>query len=208
MVERHSIAYHEKTARQLFCDVSSKDILAMLVHECEQANVTIRTHCDISVVRYADGYHLETSSGAYAGQSLVVATGGLSIPKMGASDFVIDSPGSLISTFCRLLLAWFPTSSRVRLRSCAAAYQESARLRRSPLATMLLQMRFCSHTEDSVDPQCCSPQISGRRALRWRSIFCRLSMCHKCYKVPNRHIRNRYCAQFSPNICREHSYWS
>lgn len=87
LVEQHKIAYHEKTAGQLFCDSSSKDILAMLVHECDQASVTIRTHCEISTVSHANGYRLHTNTGQYDCQSLVVATGGLSIPKMGASDF-------------------------------------------------------------------------------------------------------------------------
>jgi predicted Rossmann fold flavoprotein len=87
LVERHEIAYHEKTAGQLFCNFSSKDILAMLVRECDQAGVIIRTDCDISTVSYADGYRLHSNIGQHDCQSLVVATGGLSIPKMGASDF-------------------------------------------------------------------------------------------------------------------------
>jgi len=87
LVERHEIAYHEKTVGQLFCDFSSKDILAMLVDECDQAGVIIRSDCEILTVSYADGYRLHTNTGQHDCQSLVVATGGLSIPKMGASDF-------------------------------------------------------------------------------------------------------------------------
>jgi len=87
LVERHEIAYHEKTVGQLFCDSSSKDILAMLVRECDEAAVTILTHCDVATVKFADSYHLQTNIGQFDCQSLVVASGGLSIPKMGASDF-------------------------------------------------------------------------------------------------------------------------
>ncbi len=87
LVEKHTIAYHEKTAGQLFCDDSSKDILAMLVSECEQAGVKILTHCDITSVDYAEQYTVICNEGSFAADSLVIATGGLSIPKMGASDF-------------------------------------------------------------------------------------------------------------------------
>ena len=87
LVEKHGIAYHEKTLGQLFCDNSSKDIVAMLTSECEAAGVKILTHCsDISVV-HDDGYTVKHSHGSFTSESLVVATGGLSIPKMGASDF-------------------------------------------------------------------------------------------------------------------------
>jgi len=87
LVERHGIAYHEKTLGQLFCDTSSKEILAMLSSECETAGVKILTHCsDVSVS--SDGpYSVSCSRGRYTCDSLVIATGGLSIPKMGASDF-------------------------------------------------------------------------------------------------------------------------
>ena len=89
LVERHGIAYHEKELGQLFCDDSSKQIVAMLLAECEGAGVEIRTHCSIEDVRQADdgGFRLRTSLGAFAAASLVVASGGLSIPSMGASGF-------------------------------------------------------------------------------------------------------------------------
>jgi len=86
-VEKHGIAYHEKTAGQLFCDHSSKDILAMLVQECDDAGVSIITHCEISSVTTSHKYQLATNKGRFTCESLVIASGGLSIPKMGASDF-------------------------------------------------------------------------------------------------------------------------
>ena len=88
LVEKHGIAYHEKTLGQLFCDKSSKQILEMLLTECEEVGVEILTHCQItSVEQLSDGYSLQTSLGEFTCHSLVVATGGLSIPTMGATGF-------------------------------------------------------------------------------------------------------------------------
>ncbi|HZV22786.1 MAG TPA: aminoacetone oxidase family FAD-binding enzyme, partial [Luteimonas sp.] len=88
MVERHGIAYHEKELGQQFCDESSKQIVAMLLDECAQAGVRIETSCSVERVQHgAGGYHLHTTRGAFNAPALVVATGGLSIPSMGASGF-------------------------------------------------------------------------------------------------------------------------
>ena len=88
MVERHQIPYHERKHGELFCDESAKDILAMLLDECEKAGVSIKTQCDIKVITsQKSGYSLQTSQGSYRCQSLVIATGGLSIPTMGATGF-------------------------------------------------------------------------------------------------------------------------
>lgn len=90
MVERHGIAYHEKTLGQLFCDVSSKQIVAMLLDECASADVTIKLSSEISTVTYDGGYRAASAHGTFTAPSLVVATGGLSIPKMGASGLGYD----------------------------------------------------------------------------------------------------------------------
>ena len=87
LVEKHGIAFHEKTAGQLFCDNSSKDILTMLESECAEAGVLILTHCEITSVEHDERYTVACNKGTFATESLVIATGGLSIPKMGASDF-------------------------------------------------------------------------------------------------------------------------
>jgi predicted Rossmann fold flavoprotein len=88
LVEKHGIAYHEKTLGQLFCVKSSKQILEMLLTECEEVGVEILTHCQItSVEQLSDEYSLQTSLGEFTCHSLVVATGGLSIPTMGATGF-------------------------------------------------------------------------------------------------------------------------
>ncbi len=88
MVERHGIAYHEKELGQLFCDESSKQIVAMLLAECAAGGVRIETGCSVERVQHGDGgFHVHTTRGAFNAPSLVVATGGLSIPSMGASGF-------------------------------------------------------------------------------------------------------------------------
>lgn len=88
LVSEYGIAYHEKTLGQLFCDDSAKDILNMLLSECDRAKVTLTTQCETFAVKKNDiGYVLDTSSGQYCCESLVIATGGLSIPKLGASPF-------------------------------------------------------------------------------------------------------------------------
>jgi predicted Rossmann fold flavoprotein len=88
MVERHGIAYHEKELGQLFCDLSAKLIVQMLVDGCRQAGVRIEVDCVVSRVdRTGNGFALETSRGPVDTDALVVASGGLSIPKMGATGF-------------------------------------------------------------------------------------------------------------------------
>ena len=88
MVERHGIAYHEKELGQLFCDESSKLIVKMLLDECAAAGVRIDTQCSVErVENMDDGFRLQTTLGGLRAASLVVATGGLSIPSMGATGF-------------------------------------------------------------------------------------------------------------------------
>ena len=90
LVAKHSIAYHEKTAGQLFCDTSSKEIVAMLQGECDTAGVRIVTQSDIQSVAHNDEYEVDCGSGKFSAPSLVIASGGLSIPKMGASGLGYD----------------------------------------------------------------------------------------------------------------------
>ena len=87
LVERHRIPYHEKTLGQLFCDRSAEEILGMLEAECAGAGVRILTGCAVRAVSRRDGFHLDTPAGAVSAASLVIATGGLSIPKIGATPF-------------------------------------------------------------------------------------------------------------------------
>jgi predicted Rossmann fold flavoprotein len=87
LIEKHGIRYHEKTLGQLFCDRSAQDVVAVLERECAEAGVRLLVNTRvISMVR--DGQFLvDTTAGLFQAESVVVATGGLSIPKMGATDF-------------------------------------------------------------------------------------------------------------------------
>ena len=88
MVEKHRIAYHEKELGQLFCDESSKLIVRMLLDECAEAGARVETSCAVERVRKSDeGFAVQTARGELHAESLVVATGGLSIPSMGATGF-------------------------------------------------------------------------------------------------------------------------
>ena len=87
LVEKHGIPYHEKSAGQLFCDNSSKDIVAMLQGECDAANVRIETNCSIEKLEADGAFITKTDKRIFTASKLVIATGGLSIPKMGASGF-------------------------------------------------------------------------------------------------------------------------
>lgn len=85
LVKKHRIAFHEKTLGQLFCDDSSSQILDLCLEECKAGNVDVRTGCTVTGVSRNTRFVVETSQGPMESTALVVATGGLSIPKMGAT---------------------------------------------------------------------------------------------------------------------------
>ncbi|HEX7439070.1 MAG TPA: NAD(P)/FAD-dependent oxidoreductase [Caldimonas sp.] len=88
LVDRHRIAWHEKHKGQLFCDGSSAEIIAMLLGECERGSVVRWQPCSVGAVANSGmGFAIETDRGAVRTAQLVIATGGLSIPQIGASDF-------------------------------------------------------------------------------------------------------------------------
>ncbi len=88
LVRRHGIAFHEKHKGQLFCDESAESIISMLLAECDAGGVTRWQPCAVAAVRAApEGFELDTDRGPVRGRQLVVATGGLAIPKIGATDF-------------------------------------------------------------------------------------------------------------------------
>jgi predicted Rossmann fold flavoprotein len=90
LVEKHRIAWHEKTLGQLFCDGSAREILAMLLAECAAGGVQISAGTRITDVSRAESFRVETDRGAATAPSLVLATGGLSIPKLGATGLAHD----------------------------------------------------------------------------------------------------------------------
>ena len=86
LIERYHIPYHERDHGQLFCNDSAKDILTMLLQECADAGVIVQLNTHIEdIEELTNRFHLRTDHGSFISQSLVVATGGLSIPKMGAT---------------------------------------------------------------------------------------------------------------------------
>jgi predicted Rossmann fold flavoprotein len=88
LLQRHRIAWHEKHKGQLFCDDSSEAVIAMLLHECAQGGVVRWQPCGVRAVRQVDaGFEVDTDRGSVRANQLVIATGGLSIPKIGATDF-------------------------------------------------------------------------------------------------------------------------
>jgi predicted Rossmann fold flavoprotein len=92
LVERHGIAWHEKKLGQLFCDQSSRQIVSLLEAECSDGGVEVRLRCRVQRVGRAAanpdrGWHLDTTAGGFTADSLVIATGGLSFPKLGATPF-------------------------------------------------------------------------------------------------------------------------
>ncbi|UKK83891.1 NAD(P)/FAD-dependent oxidoreductase [Sphingopyxis sp. BSN-002] len=91
LVDRYGIAHHEKTLGQLFCDGSAKQVVAMLLEECAKGGVDVRCGQPVREVTHADGTFTVTfSDQQFAAPNLIIATGGPSIPKMGATGFAYD----------------------------------------------------------------------------------------------------------------------
>ncbi len=90
LVESYGIAWHEKTLGQLFCDGSAKQIVAMLLDECAKGDVDVRCSEEVASVEQGDGFAVTTQAGTYTAPALVIATGGPSIPKMGATGFAYE----------------------------------------------------------------------------------------------------------------------
>ena len=87
LVESYNIAYHEKTLGQLFCDGSSQQITEMMLSECQKGQVKVRLNCSVTSIEKNDQFVLTTTDGVIQATSVVIATGGLSIPPLGATDF-------------------------------------------------------------------------------------------------------------------------
>ncbi|HQU85256.1 MAG TPA: NAD(P)/FAD-dependent oxidoreductase [Pyrinomonadaceae bacterium] len=87
LVKKHKIEFYEKKLGQLFCKDSSRRIVEMLLNECRNGKVEIRTNCSVKNVAKKEFFEIETNQGNFSGKSLVIGTGGLSFPKIGATDF-------------------------------------------------------------------------------------------------------------------------
>ncbi len=90
LVEKHRIVWHEKTLGQLFCEGSARQIVAMLLAECEAAGVVLQLGRRITAIDRGERYRVATDGGSVEADSLIMATGGLSIPKIGATGFAHD----------------------------------------------------------------------------------------------------------------------
>ena len=144
LVQKHGIAFYEKTLGQLFCEGprSSQKIVRMLLDECAAAGVEIRTGCSIGGVTRGERFTVETSEGAFESEPLVIATGGLSIPKLGATPFayriaeqfkipiVAPRAGLVPLTFTEDDLVWMRplsgVSADVRVSLGKTAFREAA----------------------------------------------------------------------------------
>jgi len=123
MVERHGIPYHEKKLGQLFCDRSAQDIINMLEQECREAGVKIFLSTRIQEITRTTTFVLRTASQEFQAPAVVIATGGLSIPKMGATSFgyEIARQFGLAIRECRPALVPFMFTSEDRRRFCDLA---------------------------------------------------------------------------------------
>jgi len=90
LIEKHTIAFHEKKLGQLFCAGSAKQIVEMLLKECNAVSVNILLNCEVQRISKSISFSVETNLGTYESETVVIASGGLSIPKIGASNFGFD----------------------------------------------------------------------------------------------------------------------
>ena len=144
LIQKHGIAHYEKTLGQLFCEGprSSRKIVQMLLDECAAASVAIRIACNISGIERGECFRVSTSQGVFESDALVIATGGLPIPKLGASGFAFDvakqfnvpvvetRPALVPLTFSEADLSWMRplsgVSADVVARAGKAQFREGA----------------------------------------------------------------------------------
>jgi predicted Rossmann fold flavoprotein len=144
LIQKHGIAYYEKTLGQLFCEGarSSRRIVQMLLDECAAGHVAIRVGCRVTAVERGESFRVETNQGAFESAALVIATGGYPIPKLGATGFAFDiakqftipvvetRPALVPLTFGAADLAWMQplsgVSADVTARAGKAAFREAA----------------------------------------------------------------------------------
>jgi len=133
LLKSRGIGYHEKKLGQLFCDRGSRDIISLLETSCREAGVRIVTGCEVGDVRKTDAFTVGTPSGEFVSSSLVIATGGLSIPKLGATDLgyrvaarfglkvVEPRPGLVPLTLSPADLAWTAPLTGVSIDATVSA---------------------------------------------------------------------------------------
>lgn len=162
LVERHGIAWHEKTPGQLFCDESSKLIVRMLLDECADAGARIETQCQVQAVARSDaGFVVDSSLGRLRAPALVVACGGLSIPSMGASGFGYELARQFGHRVC-------PTRAGLVPLTLSGRHQQ----RYADLAGIALPVRVSCHGQDFTDAMLITHRgISGPAILQISSYW-------------------------------------
>jgi len=195
LVERYRIAWHEKTLGQLFCDKTSLDVVALLKTECDRAGVQWRMPCAVQGVTHEGGvFAVSTSMGLVHGEALVIATGGLTVPKIGATQ----SSSALLS--CRRVLRWCRLRS-IRQRWHAMATSRVCRSTPKYRATTAGSARRCCLPIAAFPARRFfrSPR-TGTAATGCRSICCRATMRRRGWKASAG--RRRDWTTFLHGVCR------
>ena len=175
LVKRHRIAFHEKHKGQLFCDDSAEQIIAMLQAECGAGNVQWRMPCAVNAVRRAGtGYELDTDAGTLRQARVVIATGGLSIPKIGATDFGYRIARQFGLRIVEPRPALVPLTFDARCVAAVRAARRRLRMKCASRAATAASTRTCSSPIAGFPARrSCRSPATGIRASRSRSILCR-----------------------------------
>ena len=213
LVEKYRIPYHEKKLGQLFCDVSSKSIVELLEAECRAAHVQIRLDCRVQEISMSVGFRLETSQGQFESDALVVATGGLSFPKLGATGFgyrIAEQfglkitevrPGLVPLTFAPEEQTWLGELSGVSLDvevSCAGqTFRENLLLTHKGLSgPAILQISNYSGPGEAISinllPEQSAADLLAQHQGGHRELITVLSQY-----LPRRFVQ-QWCARFAP----------
>ena len=182
LVERHGVAWHEKTLGQLFCDGSARQIVDLLLTECRDGGVRIETDCDVRACERRPWgpqrwppFVVETSRGRFEAPSLVVATGGLSIPKIGATDLgyrIATQFGvPVVPTRPALVPLLFDETDRRRWSDMAGVAADCVA---SASGASFREQLLFTHRGLS-GPACCKLPRTGSTPARWTSTCCRTS---------------------------------
>jgi predicted Rossmann fold flavoprotein len=139
LVEKHGVAYQERNFGQLFCDGKSREILGLLLKECQMAGVRIQTKCSIKKIEQEKYFTVKTNTGNYIAESLVISTGGLSMPSIGATGFGYEvaeqfglnvfchQPGLVPLTFNKEDLENYSDLSGISIDACVSCNGRSFR---------------------------------------------------------------------------------
>jgi len=174
LVSKHGVPYHEKKLGQLFCDNKSKDILEMLLDECEQAGVDLHLNASVRQIEKTEaGYALATDIGPIASPSLVIATGGLSIPTLGATGFGYEVARQFGHSVLATRAGLVPFTITDQLKEmCVELSGTSVACLVSCNDQSFRENILFTHRA-SVAPRSCRSRRFGTPAMSWRSTCCR-----------------------------------